>query len=149
MATRRTPAQNKIALCPVTTGADHLKRRAQPRFVIDDLATILVHLWRDPVQAIAAAFHAGFEFIARFRLWLPFFHRQVHHNTFPAFGLFFETWKPARPVLLRLRLKHAIKQPGLFHIRQRQFGCDSAYLHFGKLASSDHTNTATAVINDV
>ncbi len=34
-------------------------------------------------------------------------------------------------------------------IRQRQFGCDSAYLHFGKLASSDHTNTATAVINDV
>jgi hypothetical protein len=26
LATWRTPAQNKIALCPVTTGTDHLKR---------------------------------------------------------------------------------------------------------------------------
>ena len=149
MATWRTPAQNEIALGPVTTGPHHLKRRTQPRFVIDYFSAVLIHLWRDPVQAIVTALYAGFQFITRFRLWLPFFHRQIYHNTFPTLGIFPEPWKYIRPVLLRLRLKHAIKQPGLFHIRQRQFGCDSAYLHFGKLASADHTNTATAVINDV
>jgi hypothetical protein len=60
LAARRTPAQNKIALCPVTTRTDHFKRRAQPCFVIDNLAAVFVYLWRYPVKAIVTTLNAGF-----------------------------------------------------------------------------------------